>query len=297
MIKIVTFYKFSEISEGKLIPLKEKLTAEALRLGVKGLLLIGKEGCNATLSGKEEMLEDYKNYLQTLPEIGELVFKESQSENHPFKRFKVDIREEIVTLKDPNHVPEKANNNHLNPKEWQKVIESEDCLLLDTRNFYETEIGVFSGAVDLKLKKFSEFPEKVKELGLSKEKKILMYCTGGIRCEKAILDMQKEGFQNVFQLEGGILKYLEEFPEKNFEGECFVFDHRVAVDQNLQASKKYKLCPHCGNPANIKINCILCEASAIVCARCLESDSLHSCSKNCAYHAKIKLSKEKEVHS
>lgn len=289
MIKISTFYKFTTIDAGRLGSLKDELTAEAQRLHIHGLLLIGTEGCNATISGEEDKLNQYKSYLQSLTEIGELVFKESENDKHPFRRFKVDIREEIVTLKDPNAVPEKLKNNHLSPAEWQQVLESdEDILLLDTRNFYETEIGLFKGATDLQMKKFSDFPEKVKELNLPKEKKVLMYCTGGIRCEKAILDMQKQGYENVFQLDGGILKYLEEYPSKDFHGECFVFDHRVSVDQNLEPSKKYKLCPHCGNPADLEIKCILCEKDAKVCQRCVQKDALNTCSKNCAHHAGVR---------
>ncbi len=289
MVTISTFYKFTKIAAGRLEGLKDQLTEKAKELEILGLLLIGTEGCNATLSGAEDNLNLYKSFMQSLSEIGELSFKESKSDKHPFKRFKVDIREEIVTLKDVEAVPQSQKNNHLSPAEWKEVLASEeDFVLIDTRNFYETDIGVFKNAIDMHLSKFSEFPDKIKELNVPKEKKVLMYCTGGIRCEKAILDMQKQGYGNVFQLEGGILKYLEEFPEQEFEGECFVFDHRVSVDQNLQPSIKYKLCPHCGNPADTDINCILCQKVAKVCKRCIVNDSLNTCSKNCAHHAGVK---------
>lgn len=290
MVKVVTFYKFRPIEADRLESLKVDLTKKAEQLNIKGLLLIGVEGCNATISGEEESLEVFKRQLKELPEIGELTFKESKAENHPFRRFKVDIREEIVTLKDTAAVPRSITNNHLPPREWQRVLESEpDVVLIDTRNSYETEIGIFEGAIDLNLKKFSDFPEKVKELQIPREKKVLMYCTGGIRCEKAILDMQKQGYENVFQLEGGILKYLEEYPHQKFSGECFVFDHRVSVDQSLQPSKRYKLCPHCGNPADVSVECVLCQKPAVVCKHCLSDDKdLRACSKNCAYHARVR---------
>ena len=214
------------------------------------------------------------------------MFKESESARAPFRRFKVDIRPEIVTLKQEVPRPEQSPS-HLPPKEWQAVLDSgEDVLVLDTRNWYETAIGKFKSAVDPKLAKFSEFPEYVEKLDTPKEKKILMYCTGGIRCEKAIFEMHKRGFNNVFQLEGGILKYLEEFPNRDFEGECFVFDHRVSLDQALQPSQQYALCPHCGDPAATLIPCVRCSTEAKVCEKCLKDPAFKTCSKNCAYHVR-----------
>jgi UPF0176 protein len=113
-----------------------------------------------------------------------------------------------------------------------------------------------------------------------------MYCTGGIRCEKASLEMMNQGYQEVYQLSGGILKYLEEFPDTLFDGECFVFDHRVSVDQNLQPSRRYKLCPHCGNPAEVSVTCSKCSTNAVVCAGCLKAPEHHTCSKNCAEYVR-----------
>ena len=282
---ISTFYKFQAIEQDCLSDLRQKLVSKAEDLEIKGLLLIGVEGCNATISGKEEKLREFIGFIEEQDQIGALECKESYGSFQPFRRFKVDIREEIVTLKDKEIVPECENNNHLTPKEWQAVLDSkEDFVLIDTRNFYETDVGLFPGAIDLKLKKFSEFPQRVKDLNIPRDKKILMYCTGGIRCEKAIIDMQRDGYQKVFQLQGGILKYLEELPNQSFEGECFVFDHRVALGQDLQPSKIYKLCPHCGNPARLEINCGLCDKPAKVCDRCIGNEHLKSCSKNCAHH-------------
>lgn len=288
---VTTFYKFINIPARDLPALKARLTESALKNGIKGLLLIGTEGCNATIAGSPEGLSSYKNILQADPLIGELVFKDSLSSRMPFRRFKADIRQEIVTIKQEDAIPGSPVNNHLSPAEWNAVLKSgEDVVLLDTRNVYETEIGIFRGATDMNLRKFSEFPDKVRDLGIPRDKKVLMYCTGGIRCEKAIIDMQKEGYRNVFQLEGGILKYLEEFPGDLYEGECFVFDHRVAVDQNLKPSSQYKLCPHCGNPAKEKISCLKCSVPAIVCHHCLkQGDKRHTCSKNCAHHYGLQM--------
>ncbi|NJL25760.1 MAG: hypothetical protein HC902_11680 [Calothrix sp. SM1_5_4] len=119
------------------------------------------------------------------------------------------------------------------------------------------------------------------------DKKVLIYCTGGIRCEKAILAMHELGYKNVHQLGGGILNYLKEYPKGEFEGECFVFDYRVAVDQNLQPTRRYQLCPHCGQPANTEVSCTQCEAKSVICHHCIEERSITTCSKNCAHHAKI----------
>ena len=243
----------------------------------------------------------------------ELQFKDSQADKLPFARFKVDLRAEIITTKDPllsaqglqtpqtSQVPQTSQTSqvsqvpqgtHLTPSEWHQMMESDpDVVVVDTRNDYETEIGVFEGALDPKIKKFSEFKEFVERDGLPKHKKLLMYCTGGIRCEKAVPDVQRLGYENVYQLQGGILRYLEEYPEGFFKGECFVFDHRVAVDSKLQPSKLYKLCPHCGNPGQESISCVNCGEGAIICHRCMPQSERNTCSKNCAYHAKVKGSK------
>src|SRR5262249_18433563 len=139
---------------------------------------------------------------------------------------------------------------------------------------------------DLNLQEFKEFPKKLKDAGIPKEKKVLIYCTGGIRCEKAILEMNRQGYQSVQQLQGGILNYLREFPQQDFEGECFVFDYRVAVDQGLAPTQAYLLCPHCGQPGKEKVVCSQCGRTETVCRNCL-SRGQQTCSKNCAHHAEI----------
>lgn len=293
-ILVTTFYKFSPIPSDRLNDLRKVFLEEGMRLDIKGLLLIGVEGCNATISGIEANIEEYRNFLMSHSEIGKLEWKNSRASFQPFRRFKIDIRDEIVTIKKDDVLPQAEKNNHLSPTEWQAVLDSdEEFLLLDTRNFYETDVGVFEGAIDMRMKHFSHFAEKMQNLKIEKDKKVLMYCTGGIRCEKAILEMQKDGYENVYQLQGGILKYLEEFPNKNFKGECFVFDHRVSVNQELQPSSVFKLCPHCGNPAQTLINCKLCDKEKKVCHYCLEKEALHTCSKNCAHHYQRRLNKDK----
>jgi UPF0176 protein len=282
-ILVTTCYRFTPLASEKLGELKAQIEARGASLGVLGLILLAPEGINLTASAPPAGMVEFKEFLSGI--VGApLEFKDSYTTSQPFRRLKVDLRPEIVTLMRPDLVPA-GENNHLTPAEWQQVLEGErDYVLIDTRNFYETAIGKFHGAVDPGLKHFSEFPEYVRNCGIPRDKKVLMYCTGGIRCEKASLEMQSQGYEQVYQLSGGILKYLEEFPDSRYEGECFVFDHRVAVDQALQPTTQYRLCPHCGNPARENISCALCGEHCIVCAGCLADEKLRTCSKNCAHH-------------
>jgi UPF0176 protein len=253
---------------------------------------MGGEGINATVSGSAEALEQLKACLVELFPSEEFTFKESRAEKPPFARFKVDVRPEIITTKDPSISLQESQGTHLTPQQWHEMISSDpDVVLVDTRNDYETEVGVFAGAIDPKIKKFSDLQGYLEQNPLPKDKKLFLYCTGGIRCEKAVPEVKRLGYEKVYQLEGGILKYLEQYPSGHFKGECFVFDHRVAVDGNLQPSKTLKLCPHCGNPAKIDhtISCGNCGTSAVVCMRCQEREDRKTCSKNCAHHVRLKM--------
>ncbi|RYZ75434.1 MAG: hypothetical protein EOP06_32390, partial [Proteobacteria bacterium] len=240
---VTTFYKFQHLADPEATKLS--LENQALAFDVRGLIIIGSEGFNATIScASPEGFESFKSFIREYFQSADLLFKDSRSHKAPFRRFKVKIREEIVTLGTPELAPESANNHHLSPAEWDRVLKEEkDILLIDTRNWYETKIGTFKGAVNPLIDKFTEFPDYVEKNEIPKDKKMLIFCTGGIRCEKGILELQRQGFNNVFQLEGGIINYLKEFPDQEYEGECFVFDHRVALDQKLEPTEKYGLCP------------------------------------------------------
>lgn len=278
---ITTFYKFIPMEVEDWSWFQKQLLDRAI--GLRGLLLVGTEGCNGTLSGSEEAISDYKKFLQV--HFGKLVFKDSWSDKHPFHEMKVKVKREIVSLNRPDLVPN-SKRFHLSPGEWDQALK--EAVVLDVRNKYETQIGRFKKALDPKLDEFNEFPEYLKNLNLSKDQKILMYCTGGIRCEKALLSANEQGYKNVYQLEGGILNYLKEFPNKEFHGECFIFDYRVAVDQKLQPSQKYRLCPHCGEPGDQSIGCLQCGKKDIVCIHCFnKAAELRTCSKNCAHHFKL----------
>jgi len=287
---VSAFYKFVALKKEDLDGLKLKIEKKAEELKIRGLFLLGTEGVNSTISGPAEGCAQFRDYVATI--VGELTNKDSISSYMPFRAFKLKIKKEIVTLGDTSVVPESAHLNHLTPQEWKDVLDNDpEAIVIDTRNWYETEIGKFKRALDLNMNEFNEWADKVKELQIEKDRKVLIYCTGGIRCEKAIIEMQKQGFENVYQLEGGILKYFEDIkeptPEKaQWDGECFVFDRRVAVDKDLNASEKYTFCPHCGQPAHEEVNCIRCEKPQKICGKCMNSgkEELKTCSKNCAHH-------------
>jgi UPF0176 protein len=280
---VTSFYKFTRLEN--LDKIKIDLDQKANELDLQGLWVVGQEGINSTISSiKKESIEDLKQWIKSYFKIDNITFKDSTSEQLLFRRFVVKLRPEIVTLKTPNHFPDQNKNQHLSPAEWNRVLKEEkDFLLVDTRNWYEYKVGTFKGAVNPQIDVFTEFPKYVQENNLPKDKKMLIFCTGGIRCEKGIMELQAQGYKNVYQLEGGILKYLEEYPEDQFEGECFVFDRRVAVDQKLQPTKKYKLCPHCGQPGELKIQCVRCDHENLICEDCNKLEiKKETCSKHCA---------------
>lgn len=283
---ILAFYKFHPISSEILETKQLELEKRGEELGIKGLAIIGVEGLNATLCGEPETLKSFvKEAATSLGLPLDFSPKESWADMPPFRRMKVKIREEIVTLGKPEVQPLPPGSEfHLSPDAWDKAMAEDDVLLIDTRNWYETKIGKFKGALDPNIEEFIEFSDYLKKSEIPKDKKVLIYCTGGIRCEKAIVEMHQQGFNNVYQLDGGILNYLEQRPNKNFEGECFVFDHRVAVDQTLRPSQTYKLCPHCGQPGATQLQCRKCECDATVCEECVQAEHLQTCSKNCAHH-------------
>ncbi len=288
MYYITTYYKFIPVASVETT--KAFFNEIAEKYNIKGLIILAKEGFNSTVSADNaENLEAYKKALLNEFKLETLNFKDSTSEKSPFRRFVVKIRPEIVTLGTPDLQPPEGKNYHLSPTEWNEVMKNEkDYTIIDTRNWYETKIGTFKGAINPMTDKFTEFPEFMEKQNISKDKKVLIFCTGGIRCEKGILDLHKSGYNNIYQLDGGILNYLKEYPNDQFEGECFVFDHRVAVDQNMKPTQKYDLCPHCGQPAEKVIECKRCDTHQHVCDDCLQLEwKKDTCSKNCAYQYQL----------
>ncbi len=285
-ISIITFYKFLPIDSRRLPTVKESLCFTAKRRNIRGLIVIAGEGLNGTIAGLPDDIAEIKLKIIECLGIDDLAVKSSSAPTNPFRRFKVDIRREIITMGEQVPLPEMETDSHLSPEDWHNKVTSgdDDFVLLDVRNHYESLLGKFKNSEVPGFNSFGEFPEYVERCGIEKDKKVLMYCTGGIRCEKAALLMKDKGFDEVYQLQGGILKYLEQYPNQEFEGECFVFDDRVAVGQNLEPSGQYHLCPHCGDPGKIPVSCRQCDKQAVICDRCARVAAYKTCSKNCRYH-------------
>jgi UPF0176 protein len=221
---------------------------------IKGTFLLASEGINGTVAGSEKSILELLNYLKTdllfEGKFKNLTHKESWSEKHPFYRMKVKLKKEIVTLGVPGVSPTKMVGTYVKPQDWNAIISDPEVVLIDTRNDYENAIGTFKNAINPETNTFREFPEFVKtHFDPKKHKKVAMFCTGGIRCEKASSYMMSEGFDEVYHLEGGILKYLEEVKpdESLWQGECFVFDQRVAIKHGLEVGE-FDQCYACRYP-------------------------------------------------
>ena len=247
-ITVCALYKFVRLENFE--QLREPLLQQMQNHEVKGTLLLASEGINGTIAGPEAGIKVVLDWLKSDARLTDIVSKASYHEHNPFNRTKVKLKKEIVTMGvegiDPRHVV----GTYVKPDEWNDLISDPEVLLVDTRNDYEVEIGTFKHAVNPNTKTFREFPDYVKEnLDPEKHKKVAMFCTGGIRCEKSTAYLKEQGFDEVYHLEGGILKYLEEVPEAEsmWQGECFVFDNRVTVNHQLEKGQ-YDQCHACRMP-------------------------------------------------
>ncbi|MCX7338206.1 MAG: rhodanese-related sulfurtransferase [Alphaproteobacteria bacterium] len=248
MIVVAALYKFAPLHDFRdmLAPLKKVCEEQK----IKGTLLLAAEGINGTVAGPRDGIDALLAHLKQDPRLADLEHKEAVADDYPFYRLKVRLKKEIVTLGVDGIDPNKQVGQYVDPKDWNRLISEPDVVLIDTRNDYEVGIGTFVGAIDPETKTFREFPGYVKQnLDPQKHKKIAMWCTGGIRCEKASAYMLAEGFEEVYHLKGGILKYLEEVPpeESLWQGECYVFDHRVSVGHGL-IQGHYETCYGCRLP-------------------------------------------------
>jgi len=233
MFLIAALYKFVHLPDYQQLQLP--LKAKMQELGIKGSILLAEEGINGTISGEEATLRGFLAYLKQDERLADLVHKESWNASQPFKRTKVRLKKEAVTLGIP--VDANRTGTYIEASDWNALISDPEVVLLDTRNDYEVEMGTFEGAVDPQIKKFRDLPKMVKsKLDPKQHKKVAMFCTGGIRCEKLSAWMLEQGFESVFQLKGGILKYLEAVPQEQskWQGICFVFDEREAVTHGLR---------------------------------------------------------------
>ena len=269
-IVVAALYKFTRFADFE--QYREPILNTMLDNEVKGTLLIASEGINGTISSSRQGIDTVLEFLRSIEAIGSFTFKESYTSEQPFYRTKVKLKEEIVTMGVEDIDPLQSVGRYVKPQDWNALISDPDVILIDTRNDYEVQIGTFQNAVNPNTETFREFPDYVaKEMDPAKHKKVAMFCTGGIRCEKSTAFMRQQGFDEVYHLEGGILKYLEEVPQADsmWQGDCFVFDNRVSVNHNLEKGE-YEQCFACRMP----ITAAEMESSAYIkgesCPHCID---------------------------
>ncbi|MDU0332664.1 MULTISPECIES: rhodanese-related sulfurtransferase [Paenibacillus] len=281
--RVLLFYKFVRIED------PAAFTAEHLQyckeLGIKGRILIAAEGINGTLSGTVEQTEKYMNDLRANPLFADIVFKIDEAEGHVFKKMFVRHKKELVTFRvDQELDPNVISGKRLSPVEFYEQLQRDDVIVLDGRNDYEYDIGHFRGAIRPDIESFREFPEWIRQnLSEYKDKKILTYCTGGIRCEKLTGFLLNEGFTDVAQLEGGIVTYGKDPQVKGrlFDGKCYVFDERISVPINrTDEDIVIASCHHCGTSHDRYINCPVCNLQYVCCEDC-EEEHQGFCSEAC----------------
>jgi UPF0176 protein len=250
-ISNITGYKFIPITDRK--SLQGKIQKHSNKLGLKGTVLISEEGLNFSIAGEHKAIQDFIKFLRSDKRFSEIDIKTTYNDYQPFRKMLVRIKKEIISMGIDEIDPFTFTGEKITPKELQdKLNNNEDIVLLDTRNEYEVRLGTFEDAVDLNLDSFRDFPNKIMSFDQKmKNKEIVMFCTGGVRCEKASALMLKNGFKNVKQIDGGVIKYFEDTAGSYWNGDCFVFDDRVALDKNLNETD-YILCFRCREPLNKK---------------------------------------------
>ena len=265
---VCALYKFVSLEDYQ--ELQPKVLTTLKDLSIKGTLLLASEGINGTISGSDDAIRTFLDWLQTDDRFNGIDFKLSYHEGKPFHRTKVKLKKEIVTMGVEGIDPNKVVGTYVDPNEWNQLISDPDTILIDTRNEYEYDIGTFKNAINPHTDSFREFPEYVEQtFDPSKHKKVAMFCTGGIRCEKASAFMKEKGFEEVYHLKGGILKYLEEVDQSEtmWDGECFVFDDRVAVNHDLQKGI-YDQCHACRHPITEEEKLSPHYIAGVSCHRC-----------------------------
>jgi len=243
---VAAFYHFFDFADfvNTRTPLLETMQA----LDIKGSVLLAPEGVNGTISGSRESINAFIAHLQEKITHAPITVKESEFAAHPFRRAKVRLKKETISLGEKVDISQVGE--YVTPQDWNALIASPDTIIIDTRNDYEVHLGTFAGARNPKIKNFKELPAYMRaELAGAKDKKIATFCTGGIRCEKFTAWLKQEGYEHVYHLQGGILKYLEEIPpqQSTWQGECYVFDERVAVGHGLAPTISATACPACGH--------------------------------------------------
>jgi UPF0176 protein len=293
-IVVAALYKFVTLED--YIALREPLLAAMQANGVKGTLLLAEEGINGTVSGTRAGIDALLAWLRSDPRLVDVDHKESYCAEQPFYRTKVKLKREIVTLGVPGVDPNRAVGTYVEPQDWNALIADPEVLLIDTRNDYEVAIGTFEGAIDPRTQSFREFPAYVQQhFDPAKHKKVAMFCTGGIRCEKASSFMLGQGFAEVFHLKGGILKYLEEVPQaqSRWRGDCFVFDNRVTVRHDLSEGD-FEQCHACRTPISVADRQSEHYAAGISCPHCWDSLSEKTRASARERHKQIELARARQ---
>jgi UPF0176 protein len=272
-ILVAALYKFVELPD--FAELKAPLLACCEQHAVKGTLLLAHEGINGTIAGTSAEVRAVLAYLQSDPRFAQLEHKESFAKTMPFYRMKVRLKREIVTMGVPGVNPNEMAGTYVKAEDWNQLLSDPNVVVVDTRNDYEVAIGTFKGALNPNIKSFRELPEWVRhQASLKNKPKVAMFCTGGIRCEKSTAFLRAEGFAEVYHLQGGILKYLETVPEQQslWEGECFVFDERVAVGHGLKLGE-HELCRSCRHPIDDVEKTSKFYVAGVSCSHCYDQKS------------------------
>lgn len=292
-VVVAAMYRFVTLDDFR--ALREPLLDVARAHGVMGTLLLADEGINGTVAGSREAIDALIGYLRSDPRLAAIDWKESYHDDMPFLRMKVKLKREIVTMGVSGIDPNKAVGTYVAPADWNRVVDDPEVILIDTRNDYEVEIGTFAGAVDPKTVTFREFPQWVRNhLDPKKNPKVAMFCTGGIRCEKASSFMIQEGFETVYHLQGGVLKYLEEVPESEsrWQGECFVFDNRVAVNHQL-IKGQYEQCFACRHPITVQDQQSPLYEKGVSCPRCHDQQTPEQQARFAERQKQVELAKQR----
>ena len=270
---VCAMYKFVALEDFEI--LREPLHKIMQDNGVRGTLLLAREGINGTVAGSRAGIDALLSWLQNDPRLNDIVYKESIDDINPFHRPKVKLKKEIVTMGVEGIDPKRVVGTYVKPDQWNALISDPEVTLVDTRNDYEVQVGTFKNAINPVTDTFREFPQYVKDnLNPEKNRKVAMFCTGGIRCEKSTAYLKEQGFDEVYHLEGGILKYLEEVPQEDslWEGECFVFDNRVTVNHQLEKGS-YDQCHACRLPLTAEQMQSDRYQAGVSCPSCYDSQS------------------------
>lgn len=271
--QVAALYRFVRLEDYE--NLRGPLLAFCEARGIRGTLLLAEEGINGTIAGTAQAISEVLAYLKKDDRLADLECKFSYNTDRPFLRMKVKLKKEIVTMGRPGIDPNQCVGRYASPEQWNTLVDDPECLVIDTRNDYEVEIGTFQGAINPNTTSFREFPEWVeKNLDPSKHKKVAMFCTGGIRCEKSTSLLVSMGFEDVWHLQGGILNYLEKTPveQTRWDGECFVFDSRVSVDHDLEKGS-YDQCYACRFPIDDAQKASDLYVPGVSCPRCHDAHS------------------------